>query len=59
MLVLVLMLRHSITKLREFGLNVLLPLDSHIYFHKVIGRYFLKKVETLQSCTIQMKFLLL
>ncbi|TRY74386.1 hypothetical protein TCAL_04607 [Tigriopus californicus] len=38
MFILVLMLRHSITKLREFGLNWLLPLDRHIYFHKVIGR---------------------
>jgi len=38
MFLLVLMLRHSITKLREFGLNILLPLDRHIYFHKVTGR---------------------
>ena len=32
------MLRHSITKLRELGLAVILPLDRHIYFHKVTGR---------------------
>jgi hypothetical protein len=38
MFILVLMLRHSITKLREFGVNVLLPLDKHIFFHKVTGR---------------------
>ena len=38
MFILVLMLRHCITKLRELGLAVLLPLDRHIYFHKVTGR---------------------
>ena len=38
MFILVLMLRHSITKLREMGLAVILPLDRHIYFHKVTGR---------------------
>ena len=38
MFILVLMLRHSITKLREFGVNLLLPLDRHIYFHKITGR---------------------
>ena len=38
MFILASMLRHSITKLREFGLNILLPLDRHIYFHKVTGR---------------------
>ncbi len=35
---LITMLRHSITKLREFGVNIILPLDKHIYFHKVTGR---------------------
>ena len=38
MFILVVMLRHSITKLREVGLGVLLPLDRHIYFHKITGR---------------------
>lgn len=38
MFILVLMLRHGITKLREMGLAVLLPLDRHIYFHKITGR---------------------
>jgi hypothetical protein len=38
MFILVLMLRHCITKLRELGLAVILPLDRHIYFHKVTGR---------------------
>jgi hypothetical protein len=38
MFILVVMLRHSITKLREMGLAVLLPLDKHIYFHKITGR---------------------
>ena len=38
MFILVVMLRHSITKLREMGLAVILPLDRHIYFHKVTGR---------------------
>ena len=38
MFILVLMLRHSITKLREFGVNVVLPLDKHIFFHKITGR---------------------
>lgn len=38
MLILVLMLRHSITKLRQIGLAANLVLDRHIYFHKVTGR---------------------
>ena len=38
MFILVLMLRHSITRMREMGLAVILPLDRHIYFHKVTGR---------------------
>lgn len=33
--VLVLMLRHCITALRVRGLGSLLPLDHHIYLHKV------------------------
>ena len=36
MFILVLMLRHCITKLREFGVIMVLPLDEHIKFHKVI-----------------------
>lgn len=38
MFILIVMLRHSITKLREMGISVILPLDRHIYFHKVTGR---------------------
>lgn len=37
MMVLVLMLRHSITYLRTRGFSQFLPLDQHIYFHKVTG----------------------
>jgi hypothetical protein len=34
MFILVVMLRTSITKLRELGFALVLPLDKHIYFHK-------------------------
>lgn len=37
-LVLVLVLRYSITMLRDLGLASLLPLDQNIYFHKLTGR---------------------
>uniref|UniRef100_A0A0A9XY48 NADPH oxidase 5 n=2 Tax=Lygus hesperus TaxID=30085 RepID=A0A0A9XY48_LYGHE len=37
MFVLVLMLRHSITFLRTRGFSNFLPLDQHIYFHKLTG----------------------
>uniref|UniRef100_A0A1B6DLA4 NAD(P)H oxidase (H(2)O(2)-forming) n=1 Tax=Clastoptera arizonana TaxID=38151 RepID=A0A1B6DLA4_9HEMI len=37
MFVLVLMLRHSITFLRTRGFSSFLPLDQHIYFHKLTG----------------------
>ncbi|KAL1130042.1 hypothetical protein AAG570_012985 [Ranatra chinensis] len=37
MFVLVLMLRHSITFLRTRGFSNILPLDQHIYFHKLTG----------------------
>jgi len=36
-LVLVLVLRYTITLLRKFGLANFLPLDHNIYFHKVVG----------------------
>ena len=36
--ILIVMLRHSITKLREMGLSTILPLDQHIYIHKVTGK---------------------
>ena len=36
-LVLVLVLRNSITLLRHVGLSSFLPLDSNIYFHKLVG----------------------
>ncbi|XP_070496659.1 NADPH oxidase 5 [Chironomus tepperi] len=35
--VLVLMLRHTITYLRTHGFNSFLPLDQHIYLHKLTG----------------------
>ena len=37
MIILVLVLRYSITKLRELGLSKILPLDHNIYLHKVVG----------------------
>lgn len=37
MFVLVLMLRHCITFLRTRGFSVFLPLDQHIYLHKLTG----------------------
>lgn len=37
MIILVLVLRYTITKLRELGLSNLLPLDHNIYLHKVVG----------------------
>ena len=36
-MILVLVLRYSITKLRELGLAFILPLDNNIYIHKVVG----------------------
>ncbi|XP_073844192.1 NADPH oxidase isoform X2 [Musca autumnalis] len=35
--ILVLMLRHSLTYLRSRGLSTYLPLDNHIYLHKLTG----------------------
>lgn len=35
--VLVLMLRHSLTYLRSRGLSSFLPLDNHVYLHKLTG----------------------
>ena len=37
-LILILVLRYSITMLRDLGLASLLPLDNNIYFHKLVGR---------------------
>ena len=37
MIILVLVLRYTITKLRELGLSNVLPLDHNIYLHKVVG----------------------
>ncbi|KAK4885210.1 hypothetical protein RN001_001481 [Aquatica leii] len=37
MFILVLMLRQSITFLRSHGFSAFLPLDQHIYFHKITG----------------------
>ena len=36
-LILVLVLRYTITKLRELGLAIVLPLDNNIYLHKTAG----------------------
>ena len=36
-IILVLVLRYTITKLRELGLSSVLPLDHNIYLHKVVG----------------------
>lgn len=37
MIILVLVLRYTITKLRELGLSNALPLDHNIYLHKMVG----------------------
>merc|ERR1712183_514831 len=37
MLVLILVLRKSITALTRFGFSKILPLDNNIYLHKVVG----------------------
>ena len=56
-LVLVVVLRHTITTLRNLGLSLILPLDTHIYFHKVVGRmiFFLSILHTISHllfCTL-------
>ena len=38
MFIFVLMLRNCITRMRQMGLGVILPLDQHIELHKVTGR---------------------
>ena len=47
--ILVAVLRRSITKLRDLGLAVCLPLDKNIYFHKLTGRliFFQAMIHTL------------
>ena len=37
MLILILVLRYTITVMRELGLGSILPLDNNIYLHKVLG----------------------
>ena len=37
MMVLVLMLRYSLTRIRNLGLSTILPLDHHVYLHKLTG----------------------
>ncbi len=37
MLILVLVLRYTITVMRELGIGAVLPLDNNIYLHKVVG----------------------
>lgn len=37
-LIVIVVLRYTITKLRDLGLSIILPLDNNIYIHKVIGR---------------------
>jgi NADPH oxidase 5 len=39
MFVLVLMLRQCITFMRTRGFTIVLPLDQHIYFHKLTGTF--------------------
>lgn len=39
MFVLVLMLRQCITFMRTRGFTMVLPLDQHIYFHKLTGTF--------------------
>ena len=36
-MVLVLMLRYSLTRIRNLGLSTILPLDHHVYLHKLTG----------------------
>ena len=36
-MIIICVLRYSITKLRDLGLSKILPLDNNIYIHKVIG----------------------
>ena len=36
-MVLVVVLRYTVTKMRDLGLSVIFPLDHNIYIHKVIG----------------------
>ena len=37
MLILILVLRYTITVMRELGIGSVLPLDNNIYLHKVVG----------------------
>ena len=37
-MILILVLRYTITGLRDLGLASVLPLDNNIYFHKLVGR---------------------
>ena len=37
MLILVLVLRYTITVMRELGIGTIFPLDHNIYLHKVVG----------------------
>ena len=39
LLVLLLILRQTLTKLRSFGLSIILPLDHHVELHKLVGRF--------------------
>ena len=39
MLVLLLILRQFLTKLRSFGLAIILPLDHHVALHKLVGKF--------------------
>ena len=36
-MVLVLMLRYTMTRMRNVGLSTILPLDHHVYLHKLTG----------------------
>ena len=36
-IILILVLRYTLTRLRNLGANAFLPLDNHIYIHKIVG----------------------
>ena len=51
-IILVLVLRYTITKLRELGLAFILPLDNNIYIHKVDS---LKKIKLFNNLIFEVK----
>ena len=51
-IILVLVLRYTVTKLRELGLSNFLPLDHNIYLHKVTIHILRKHSKTKQTKTL-------